>query len=97
MIYMFHLERRDRIDIILNDGNLYIYEDKDTRFECVWEEFKNETLKQNSRDASTMLGQISKQSCMILHDLFMLQIEERLSSLLCPSSYWHINSNELFF
>ena len=57
----------------------------------------NETLKQNSRDASTMLGQFSKQSCMILHDLFMLQIEERLSSLLCPSSYWHINSNELFF
>ena len=36
---MFHLERYDRIVIILNDGNLYIYEDKDTRFDCVWEEF----------------------------------------------------------
>ena len=42
----------------------------------------NENLKQNSRDASTMLGQFSKQSCMILHDLFMLQIEERLSSFI---------------
>ena len=39
MIYMFHLERYDRIDIIPNEGNLYIYEDKDTRFDCVWEEF----------------------------------------------------------
>jgi hypothetical protein len=50
----FHFERCDfnntSIGIILNHENRYFYEDKDTRFDCVWEELvEQDSIRQDSK------------------------------------------------